>query len=84
MLLELIGDALTEHAYALELAGLAYRLSPTLSGVRLVVSGYNDKLHVLARDVFERVRNVQLRADRLEVMKDQVRRSLLTCIHGPG
>lgn len=75
---------MTEFAYDADLAGLSYNFSAQMLGVSVVLSGYNDKLHVLARDIFERVRNVQLRADRLEVMKDQVRRSLLTCIHGPG
>lgn len=36
------------------------------------VQGYNDKLHVLLQHVLERVRTIQVKRDRVEVMKEQV------------
>ncbi|KAH9928156.1 Metalloenzyme, LuxS/M16 peptidase-like protein [Fomitopsis serialis] len=80
---DLVNDTLTEFAYDADLAGLSYNFSAQMLGVSVVLSGYNDKLHVLARDVFERVRNVQLRADRLEVMKDQAKRDYENFYMGP-
>jgi len=71
---DLVSDSLTEFAYDADLAGLSYQFSPNTLGVSIVLSGYNDKLHVLARDVMERVKNLQLKAERLQVMKDQAKR----------
>ncbi|TFY62947.1 hypothetical protein EVJ58_g3532 [Rhodofomes roseus] len=81
---DLVNDTLTEFAYDADLAGLSYNFSAQTLGVSVVLSGYNDKLHVLARDVFERVRNVQLRAERLEVMKDQAKRDYENFYMGPS
>ncbi|KZT02312.1 insulin-degrading enzyme [Laetiporus sulphureus 93-53] len=71
---DLVNDSLTEFSYDAELAGLTYNFSPQTLGMSVVLSGYNDKLHVLAKDVIEKVKNLQLRPDRLEVMKDQAKR----------
>ncbi|PCH37702.1 hypothetical protein WOLCODRAFT_135782 [Wolfiporia cocos MD-104 SS10] len=71
---DLVNDSLTEFAYDADLAGLTYQFSAQTLGVSVVLSGYNDKLHVLARDVLQRVRNLQIKADRLEVMKDKAKR----------
>ena len=70
---ELVTDSLSEYAYAAELAGLGSNVAVSTLGIFVSVSGYNDKLHVLLRDVLERLKNVQIKADRLEVMKEQVR-----------
>ena len=37
-----------------------------------MLHGYNDKLHVLAKDVLEKAKFLQVKPERLEVMKDQV------------
>lgn len=36
------------------------------------VQGYNDKLHVLLQHVLERIKTIQVKRDRVEVMKEQV------------
>lgn len=71
---DLVNDSLTEFAYDADLAGLTYQFTAQTLGVSVVLSGYNDKLHVLARDVISRVKDLQIKADRLEVMKDQAKR----------
>jgi insulysin len=38
------------------------------------LSGYNDKMHVLARVVLERVRSLTVKPDRLAIMKEQAKR----------
>ncbi len=69
---DLVTDSLTEFAYDADLAGLTYNLSSQSLGLYVTLNGYNDKLHVLAKDVLERARNLKVQPDRLDVMKDQV------------
>ncbi|KAL6301582.1 insulin-degrading enzyme [Sparassis latifolia] len=71
---DLVNDSLTEFAYDADLAGLSYSFSSHALGVYVTLSGYNDKLHVLARDVVKRVKNLHIKADRLQVMKDLAKR----------
>lgn len=70
---DLVTDSLTEFAYDADLAGLTYNLSGQSLGLYVTLNGYNDKLHVLAKDVLERAKNLKVQPDRLAVMKDQVR-----------
>ncbi|OCH92098.1 insulin-degrading enzyme [Obba rivulosa] len=71
---DLVNDALTEFTYDADLAGLSYNFASQLLGLYITLTGYNDKLHVLAHHVLERARNLQIKPDRLEVMKDQAKR----------
>ncbi|KAI0636675.1 insulin-degrading enzyme [Trametes polyzona] len=71
---DLVTDSLTEFAYDADLAGLSYNFGGHALGLYVTLSGYNDKLHVLAKDVLERARALQVNAERLEVMKDQAKR----------
>ncbi|CDO73578.1 hypothetical protein BN946_scf185014.g48 [Trametes cinnabarina] len=71
---DLVTDSLTEFAYDADLAGLSYYFGAHSLGLYVTLSGYNDKLHVLAKHVLERVRNHKVNIDRLEVMKDQAKR----------
>ena len=74
---DLVTDSLTEFAYDADLAGLSYYFGGHSLGLYMTLNGYNDKLHVLAKHVLERARNLKVSPDRLEVMKDQVRCTLL-------
>ena len=65
-------DALNEYSYDADLAGLAFSFDSSSLGFCLSVGGYNDKLHVLLRDVLVKVRDVEVRADRLNVMIEKV------------
>ncbi|KAJ8483108.1 hypothetical protein ONZ51_g4915 [Trametes cubensis] len=71
---DLVTDSLTEFAYDADLAGLSYYFGGHSLGLYMTLNGYNDKLHVLAKHVLERVRNLKVSPDRLEVMKDQAKR----------
>ena len=73
LFVDLVQDSLTEFAYDADLAGLRYDLGSTTLGLYMSLSGYNDKLHVLAQHVLEKIKNLEIRKDRLEVMKEQVR-----------
>jgi insulysin len=72
---DLVTDSLTEYAYDAEIAGLNYSLSSDQRGVFIVLSGYNDKLHVLARRVLERIKQLDVKSDRLVVVKENVKRN---------
>ncbi|KAH7911404.1 Metalloenzyme, LuxS/M16 peptidase-like protein [Hygrophoropsis aurantiaca] len=71
---ELVGDALTEHSYDADLAGLSYNFGSHSLGLSVMLMGYNDKLSLLARHVVETVKNLQVRPERLEIMKEQIKR----------
>ncbi|KAF8136542.1 Metalloenzyme, LuxS/M16 peptidase-like protein [Boletus edulis] len=70
---DLVNDSLTEYTYDADLAGLAYNLGAHSLGVAISLSGYNDKLPDLAQRIVEAVRNLQVRQDRLEVMKEKLK-----------
>ena len=64
---DLVKDSLTEFSYDASLAGLQYDLGSTILGLSMTLSGYNDKLHVL-----KKARNLDVREDRLAVIKENV------------
>lgn len=70
---DLVGDSLTEFSYDADLAGLSYNYGAHSFGTQLVIGGYNDKLTVLLRHVFEKIKGLKVEQDRLNVMKEQVR-----------
>ena len=70
---DLVGDSLTEFSYDADLAGLSYNYASHSFGTYLVVGGYNDKLPVLLRHIFEKIKGLKVEQDRLSVMKEQVR-----------
>ncbi|EGN95669.1 hypothetical protein SERLA73DRAFT_113347 [Serpula lacrymans var. lacrymans S7.3] len=71
---DLVNDSLTEFSYDASLAGLSYGFASHSLGLWVTLNGYNDKLGVLAKHVLERVKTLEVRADRLEVVKEQIER----------
>jgi insulysin len=71
----LVEDALQEYVYDASLAGLGYSLSLNFSGMELTVTGYNDRMHILATAVLEQIANLSVDSDRFEKIRDQVERS---------
>lgn len=76
---DLANDSLTEYTYDADLAGLAYNLGAHNLGVAISLKGYNDKLPDFTRRIVEAVRNLRVRQDRLEVMKEKVNDISLHC-----
>lgn len=74
MYAELVTDALTEYSYDADLAGLNYNFGQHSLGVFVTLNGYNDKLHVLAHHVFEKAKTLQVKLDRLNLKKEEMRR----------
>ena len=69
---DLVGDSLTEFSYNADLAGLSYNYASHSFGTQLVIGGYNDKLLLLLRHIFEKIMGLKVTQDRLDVMKEQV------------
>lgn len=71
----LVADALNEVAYDAELAGLSWGVDAAyqsvVPGLDVRVSGYNDKLPVLLREVLARVTSLTVRPERFAVIKER-------------
>ena len=59
----LVKDELNEFAYFATLAGVNYQLQESWCGMVLQLSGYSEKIPVLARKVAEKMRDFDPRAD---------------------
>ncbi|ESK89443.1 insulin-degrading enzyme [Moniliophthora roreri MCA 2997] len=73
---DLITDSLTEFSYDASLAGLSYSCTSHSKGVYIALQGYNDKMHVLVRQVLDKVKNLVVIPDRLDIMKEQTKKNL--------
>lgn len=76
MYTDLVYDALEDYAYDAELAGLEYSVSSHLMGLEISVSGYNDKLAVLLEKVLTTMRDLEVKQDRFEIIKERLTRGL--------
>lgn len=72
----LVDDSLVEYVYDAELAGLKYGLGTHSQGYDLQVSGYNDKMHVLLEKVLHTMRDLEVKNDRFEIVKERVARNM--------
>ncbi|KAF4965839.1 hypothetical protein FSARC_6403 [Fusarium sarcochroum] len=71
---DLVRDALEEYSYDAELAGLQYNVSLDSRGLFLDVSGYNDKLPVLLEQVVTTMRDLDIKEDRFEIIRERLTR----------
>jgi insulysin len=71
---DLVRDALEEYSYDAELAGLQYTVSLDGKGLFIEVSGYNDKLPVLLEQVLITMRDLDIRDDRFDIIKERLSR----------
>jgi len=76
MVADLVCDSLDEVTYSASLAGLQCSLDYHSEGLSVRVYGYRDKLPLLLQVVLEKINNLRIRADRLEVFKEKVRVSI--------
>jgi insulysin len=79
----LVEDSLNAYAYDAAVAGLGYSLSASSTGLNLQFRGYNHKLSILARRVLESVRNLEVKEDRMQQLKEQQSRSLANFFKEP-
>ena len=71
---ELVKDALVEYCYDAELAGLDYGLGNHSVGLDVEISGYNDKMSVLLEKVLLSMRDLEVKPDRFEIVKERLSR----------
>ncbi|KAL2263080.1 hypothetical protein VTK26DRAFT_8305 [Humicola hyalothermophila] len=71
---DLIKDTLAELSYNAELAGLKYNIGPDLRGLYIEVTGYNDKLANLLQRILITTRDLEIREDRFDIIKERVSR----------
>lgn len=64
--------SLTEFAYDADLAGLTYAFNAHNIGIYMSLSGYNDKLHVLGKDIFTKARDLVIKEAELNIVRDRV------------
>ena len=70
----LVKDSLTEYSYDAEISGLGYGLHASALGLEISVNGYNDKMHVLLQKVLESMRDLQVKPERFEIIKERLSR----------
>lgn len=71
---ELVRDALEEYSYDAELAGLQYTVCLDSRGLELDISGYNDKLPVLLEQVAVTLRDLEIKDERFDIVKERLTR----------
>lgn len=71
---ELVRDALEEYSYDAELAGLQYTVSDDARGLFLEISGYNDKLPVLLERVATTMRDLEIKDNRFDIVRERLTR----------
>ncbi|EJC99127.1 uncharacterized protein FOMMEDRAFT_160691 [Fomitiporia mediterranea MF3/22] len=76
LFVQLVEDELNEYSYFALVTGLGYSLNDTVRGFVISLGGYNDKLHILATAVLDKIKGLEIRKDRLQVMVEQEKRAL--------
>ena len=69
LFIKLINDALSESLYPASLAGMGYGLQSTSNGMRLKLSGYQDKQLILLKQIVHQLINAPLTQERFEILK---------------
>ena len=70
----LVKDALNEYSYDAEIAGLDYDLSDIARGLHITVAGYTDKMSVLLEKVLAYMRDIEIKPDRFQIIKERLLR----------
>ena len=71
---ELVEDSLMEYAYDAEIAGLDYHTAALSNGYDVTIAGYNDKMPVLLEKVLVSMRDLEVRDDRFDIIKERLMR----------
>ncbi|CAG8518542.1 18063_t:CDS:10, partial [Racocetra fulgida] len=67
---------LTEYSYNADLAGLRYDIDTQREGILLTIKGYNDKLHVLLKDIVDAMNpKFIIYPGRFEKVKERLQRA---------
>ncbi|PQE23415.1 a-pheromone processing metallopeptidase ste23 protein [Rutstroemia sp. NJR-2017a BBW] len=72
---DLVEDSLKEYTYNAEIAGLNYSISESAQGLNIEIDGFNDKMSVLLEKVLLGVRDLNIKQERFNVVKEKVRKA---------
>lgn len=67
----LVKDALNTYSYDAEISGLVYNVVADPSGMNVLVHGYNDKMSVLLEKILTTIRDMEIRQDRFDIIKER-------------
>merc|ERR1719319_402180 len=76
LLAAVVMDSLKEELYSARLAGLSYTLMATKAGLTLSVRGFHHRLGVLVEALVQQLARPEVKAARLEAMRERRGRSL--------
>ncbi|KAJ4475639.1 insulin-degrading enzyme [Lentinula aciculospora] len=68
---DLVTDSLEEFSYDAALASLSYNCTSHTKGMYVSLQGYNDKMSVLVQHVLDKVKSLEVRLDRMDVIIEQ-------------
>ncbi|KAK0367680.1 insulin-degrading enzyme [Colletotrichum limetticola] len=71
---DLVRDALEAYSYDAELAGLQYSFALDARGLFLKLTRYNDKFAVLSEKVLVTIRDLRIKDERFEIIKERLSR----------
>lgn len=74
LFVNLVKDALQEYSYDADISGLNYGLLTSSTGLELNIHGYNDKMSVLLDKILTTMRDLRLRQDRFDIIKERFER----------
>nr|POE87489.1 a-factor-processing enzyme [Quercus suber] len=72
---ELVEDSLDEYSYDAEIAGLVYGISTHSQGIDVTINGYNDKIAVLLEKVLISMRDLEIKQERFDIIKERLVRA---------
>lgn len=72
---DIVNDALAEFSYYAEIAGLTYRFIQHTTGMYVTTYGYNDKMAVLVEHILDRIKRLDIKPERLEIVREQAKRT---------
>ena len=71
----LVEDSLKEYTYNAEIADLNYSISENAQGLNIEIDGFNDKISVFLKKVLLGVRDLNIKQERFNVIKEKVRKA---------
>ena len=72
---DLVEDSLNKYTYDAEIAGLEYSLSENAQGLNIELNGFNDKMSVLLEKILLGVRDLEIKQERFDVVKQRLSRA---------
>jgi insulysin len=69
---ELVKELINEFSYFAEVAGLTFQIENSVDGIVLNVCGFNDKIHVLLSEIFEKMRDLKVENTTFQRIKSAV------------